>query len=124
MNIIGIGTDIVNIDRIKVIYQKYGDAFLDKNFHSLEIKKFSTLPIHKKINYLAKRFAAKEAFSKAIGTGIGDIAFKDIAVLNNDQGAPYILIENGKLKEIEECNILVSLSDDEPFAVAFVIISR
>lgn len=125
MKIIGIGTDIVNIKRIESIYQKYGEAFLDKNFHLEEKKHFKNLPLHKKINYLAKRFAAKEAVAKAFGVGIGDkISFCDIAILNNELGAPYVLIEKDKINEIHKYNIHISLSDDEPFAIAFAMISR
>lgn len=124
MNIIGIGTDIVNISRIEKIYSRFGESFLKKNFHAKEIECFDHLPSLQKIAYLAKRFAGKEAVAKALGTGIGQIAFKDIAILNNELGAPYVLLDSLSEKYDENMRINISLSDDEPFAVAFVVISR
>lgn len=123
--IVGIGTDIVNIERIDRIFKKYGDDFLKKNFHQLEIEKVNLLIESSKSSYLAKRFAGKEAFAKAIGSGIGkSIAFCDIAIINDDLGAPKILIFNEKLPDIVKYNASISLSDDYPFAVAFVVISK
>tara|TARA_B110000503_G_C7155263_1_gene417024 strand:+ start:1691 stop:2065 length:375 start_codon:yes stop_codon:yes gene_type:complete len=123
--IVGIGTDIVSIERIKHIYDKFGDDFVHKNFHKLEIIHLVTLTHISKISYLAKRFAAKEAVAKALGIGIGgSLAFKDIAVINNDLGAPQILISSTIYPSINEYNIHVSLSDDHPFAVAFVTVSK
>lgn len=123
MSIIGVGTDIVNISRIEKIYSQFGESFLQKNFHSKEIEYFDHLPALQKISYLAKRFAGKEAVSKALGTGIGKIAFKDIAILNNELGAPYVLLDSSSEKYDKNMKINISLSDDEPFAVAFVVIS-
>lgn len=123
--IIGIGTDIVNIDRIEHVYNKFGDDFVHKNFHQLEIKQLATLTRAAKLGYLAKRFAAKEAVAKALGIGIGHgLAFKDIAVVNNSSGAPQIVISPKIYPDIGEYTIHVSLSDDLPFAVAFVTISK
>ncbi|MBY0533701.1 MAG: holo-ACP synthase [Rickettsiaceae bacterium] len=122
--IIGIGTDIVNVKRIETIFKKYGDKFLSKNFHELEIVDFKNLPEHKKLGYLAKRFAAKEAIAKALGCGIGEnLAFVDIAVTTNEFGAPKVKIDYKKNLDISEYDIHVSLSDDQPFAVAFAVIT-
>jgi len=123
--IVGIGTDIVNIERIENIYKKHGDSFLKKNFHPLEIAQFTSLSPRRQIGFLAKRFAAKEAVSKAFGTGIGgEFAFCDIATINNENGAPEILISPGQKGDVDEYDIQISLSDDYPFAVAFVVISK
>jgi holo-[acyl-carrier protein] synthase len=123
--VVGIGTDIVNIERIEHIYNKFGNDFIHKNFHKLEISHLSTLTHAAKIGYLAKRFAAKEAVAKALGIGIGHgLAFKDIAVVNNDSGAPQVLISSAIYPSIDEYNIHISLSDDHPFAVAFVTVSK
>ncbi len=123
--IIGIGTDIVNIDRIERIYNKFGDDFVNKNFHTLEVTQFKALTKSSKLGYLAKRFAAKEAVAKALGTGIGNgLAFKDIAIVNNDLGAPQVLISNPLYPDINEYTMHISLSDDYPFAVAFVTIVK
>ena len=98
---------------------------MHKNFHTLEIIHLATLTHISKISYLAKRFAAKEAVAKALGIGIGgSLAFKDIAVINNDLGTPQILISSTIYPSIDEYNIHVSLSDDHPFAVAFVTVSK
>ena len=122
--IIGVGTDIVNIKRIEAIFKKYGDKFLSKNFHALEIADFKNLPEHKKLGYLAKRFAAKEAIAKALGMGIGEhLSFVDIAVIANELGAPKVQIDSRNNAGINEYDIHVSLSDDQPFAVAFAVIT-
>ena len=124
IKIIGVGTDIVNIKRIEAIFKKYGDKFLSKNFHALEIAAFKNLPEHKKLGYLAKRFAAKEAIAKALGVGIGEhLSFADIAVTANELGAPKVQIDYRNTTEISDYNIHVSLSDDQPFAVAFAVIT-
>jgi len=123
--IIGIGTDIVNMSRIKEILNKYGDRFLEKNMHTLERQKYATLAEKHKVGFVAKRFAAKESLLKALKLGLGkQIALKDIAIINGENGAPKVLISQEKLPNIAEYNIQISLSDDDPFAVAFVVVSR
>ncbi len=122
--IIGVGTDIVNMERIKDILSKHGDRFIQKNFHELEREKYIALPEVQRIGFLAKRFAGKEAFLKALGVGLGKkIALKDIAILNGENGAPKLVISLEKLPEIVDYDIQISLSDDAPFAVAFVVVS-
>lgn len=122
---IGIGTDIVNIERIKHIFEKFGEDFVRKNFHELEIKQLNLLTELLKLGYLAKRFAAKEAVSKALGIGIGrGLEFRDIAIINDESGAPKVEISSELYPDIKEHNIHISLSDDYPFAVAFVVISK
>lgn len=123
--IVGIGTDIVNINRIKRVFDKFGDDFVKKNFHEIEIEQINKLSYETKITYLSKRFAAKEAMAKALGVGIGrGLAFKDIAVTNDESGAPAIIIAPEIYPDISRHKIHVSLSDDQPFAVAFVTISK
>ncbi len=118
----GVGTDIVNTDRIESIYKKFGEDFLNKNFHPFEIERFHKLPKNKRTSFLAKRFAGKEAVAKALGSGIGSsVAFKDIAILNNDKGAPYVATLD--VHGIKTEKISISLSEDSPFAVAFVVIT-
>ena len=127
MQIFGIGTDIVNIKRMDKILKKQGMRFKNKIFSKKEIsycenKKNSS-------SFYAKRFAAKEAFSKALGTGIRKgISLKDIEISNNSYGKPYILLKRtlsnylkNKVKN-KKYNIYLSLSDDKPWAVASVII--
>ena len=126
MKIYGIGTDVVNINRIKRSLKNKN--FIWRLFNKNEIKKCSSQI--NKANCYAKRFAAKEAFSKAIGTGISrGINFDEIIVYNIKSGKPGIRLL-GKTKKIVEKilkkkknNIYLSLSDDKPFAVATVVIS-
>ncbi len=126
MKIYGIGTDIANIHRIKKSLRN--KDFIDRLFNKNEVKKCNK--IINKASCYAKRFAAKEAFSKAIGTGISrGINFNEIIVHNIKSGKPSIrLLGNTKkivhrILKKKKFNIFLSLSDDKPFAVATVVIS-
>ena len=126
MNIFGIGTDIVSVKRIKNSLKNKN--FINRVFNNKEILKCKS--IKNSINCFAKRFAAKEAFSKALGTGISKgINFNEIVILNKKSGKPYIniigqtkKILNKKLKK-KKSKISLSLSDEKKYAVAFVTIS-
>ena len=126
MNIFGIGTDIVSVDRIKNSLKN--KKFISRIFNEKEISKCKKN--NNSINCYAKRFAAKEAFSKALGTGISNgINFNEIVVLNKKSGKPYISII-GQTKKIlkkkfkrKKPKISLSLSDEKKYAVAFVTIS-
>ena len=126
MKIFGIGTDITNINRVKKSLKK--KSFLNRVFNKNEINK--CIKQVNKVNCFAKRFAAKEAFSKALGTGISNgVNFNEIIVHNIKSGKPNIkllgstkIIVNKIIKK-KKFNIFLSLSDDKPFAVATVIIS-
>ena len=126
MKIFGIGTDIVKISRIKESLKK--ELFVQRLFNKKEISKFNK--IKNSENCFAKRFAAKEAFSKALGTGIAKgINFNEILVLNEKNGKPFIKLLNKTKKKVEEkvkkkkYRISLSLSDEKDYAVAFVTIS-
>ena len=126
MKIYGIGTDIANINRIKKSLKNKN--FVNRLFDKNEIKKCNNQA--NKANCYAKRFAAKEAFSKAMGTGISKgINFNEIIVHNIKSGKPSIrLLGNtkrivNKILNKKKFNIFLSLSDDKPFAVATVVIS-
>lgn len=116
-----IGCDIVEVARIKELFKKSGSKFLKRVLSPEEIK---NLPNHfdKQVAYIANRFAAKEAFVKAMGTGIGkSFAFTDISVLNENNGKPYIKIE--KLGVIDHNGeILLTLSDEKKYSMAVVVI--
>ncbi|MFN5132949.1 MAG: holo-ACP synthase [Candidatus Fonsibacter sp.] len=122
------GTDIVNINRIKKIYSKYGNQFLNKILTESEKKSEKKLSRFKNVSTIAKRFAAKEAISKAIGYGFSNgIHFKDIEIYNDESGKPYANL-NGKAKTIvnkisKKYNIFLTLSDDKPWAVATALIT-
>jgi|TARA_B100001093_G_C26722913_1_gene968663 holo-[acyl-carrier protein] synthase len=126
MKIYGIGTDIININRIK-------KSLKNKDFKKRLFCKNEIVKCNKQVNKdncYAKRFAAKEAFSKAIGLGISKgLSFNEISIINNKNGKPEIKL-TGKTKKIvnkifktKKINIYLTLSDDEPFASATVIIS-
>ena len=126
MKIYGIGTDIANISRIKKSL-KNGN-FIKKIFDKNEIKKCQSQK--NKINCFAKRYAAKEAFSKALGTGISKgISFKEIIIHNLKSGKPSIKLHGdtkrivSKILKKKRFFIYLSLSDDKPFAIATVVIS-
>jgi len=129
MKIFGIGTDIVNIKRMGTTLKKNGSAFKKRIFSKNEInycdKKRKPSPFY------AKRFAAKEALSKALGTGIRKgIYFKDIEILNDNFGKPSIKLKGSTARFLKKkiknkkYSIYLSLSDDEPWAQATVIISH
>ena len=126
MKIFGVGTDIVKTNRIQKLLRRKN--VLEKLFNKEEITKCKR--IKKMTNCFAKRFAAKEAFSKALGTGISKgINLNQIVVLNEKNGKPFIkLIENTKKnveKKLKKKNYKISLSltDEDEYAVAFVTIS-
>jgi holo-[acyl-carrier protein] synthase len=119
--IYGIGCDIVEIARIEKLHSDSGEKFLNKIFTKKEIE-LAPNDTEQKIAYLAKRFAAKEAFSKALGTGIGDeISFKEIEILNDKKGKPYINILSEKHQNFK---INLSLSDEKMYAAAFVVLEK
>lgn len=127
MKIIGIGTDIVLNNRIKKLIKNKN--FLNRIYTNQEIKfakKQKEIP-----SFLAKRFAAKEAFAKALGIGFRkNLNFKDIEILNDKLGKPYYSI-NSKLKKIifrslkvKNLDFFLSLSDEKLYSIAFVIILK
>ena len=122
--IFGIGTDIVEVKRIRNLdsLEKFADKILSLN----ELEVFKSQIDEKKVTFLAKQFAAKEAVSKALGTGIGkDITFNQIEILRNSDGKPY-LNHDGMITTIfNDLGITkthVSLSDEKKYALAFVIL--
>ncbi len=126
MKIFGIGTDIVKVNRIKNFIKKKN--FLERLFHKDEILKCNS---RKNTSHcFAKRYAAKEAFSKALGTGIAKgIYFNEIIILNEKTGKPFIKLLDKTKKVVEKkfkkkkYKISLTLSDEKNYAVAFVTIS-
>ena len=129
--IIGIGTDILNLERFNKIIKKYDQKFIDRIYGKNEIK-ISKSKLKNSINYFGKRFSAKEATWKALSPSRGDgLFFKEIEILNDINGRPYLFF-SGKTKQFierKEKNLRaklkfdISLSDDPPFVIAFVVIS-
>ena len=127
--IVGIGSDIVNIKRIEKTINKFGKKFINRCFSRVEILR-SEKRANKAASY-AKRFAAKEAFSKALGTGFSQGVFwKDISVENNNLGKPVLKL-NGNAKKIlkqlvpknKKPLVNITITDENQIAYAMVIIS-
>lgn len=128
--IIGIGSDLCNIERIQKSLDRFGARFEARVFTDIERAKAESRPFTRAGTY-AKRFAAKEAFSKAVGTGFKRGVFmRDIGVVNQPSGAPTLKLTGGaKLRldamtpEGHATHIHLTMTDDHPFAQAFVIIT-
>ena len=127
LNIFGVGTDIVKNSRIKKLIKN--KKFINRIFTSSEIK--DSKKIKHKILFFSKRFAAKEAFTKSLGTGFThNINFKDINISNKKSGKPYLTLSNNlkvilkrKLK-LRKFKIFLSLSDEREYSVAYVITQK
>ena len=129
--IFGIGTDILDLRRINKILNKYDQRFIDRIYGKTEIQ-VSKSKLNYSNNYFGKRFAAKEATWKALSSTRGDgIFFREIEVLNDCNGKPYLFftgntekfIERKEYKLSSRLKFDISLSDDNPYVVALVVIS-
>jgi holo-[acyl-carrier protein] synthase len=128
--IIGIGSDLCNIERIQKSLDRWGEKFLNRVFTDAERAKAARRPFTT-AGTLAKRFAAKEAFSKAVGTGFKRGVFmKDIGVVNAPSGAPSIIATGGAKARLDALapqghavDIHLTMTDDHPWAQAFVILT-
>lgn len=124
--ILSIGTDIVNKQRVAKIFANFTSRFAAKVLSAQELIILSKLKLNEqKIAYIAKRFAAKEAISKAIGVGIGALGMKNLNILNNNVGKPYVLMNFDIVKyfpTLENITIDISLSDEKEYALAFAVI--
>lgn len=127
--IVGVGTDIVYIPRIEELYQKYPRRLLEKILTSEERALIVNYSNNRICRYLAKRFAAKEALVKAIGTGFrNQITLRDISIFNDDKGRPYYVISDALTNYINQIcdgknfSLHLSISDEYPIASAFTIL--
>jgi holo-[acyl-carrier protein] synthase len=128
--IVGIGSDLCNIQRIEKSLERFGDRFLARVFTDVERAKAESRP-HTRAGTLAKRFAAKEAFSKAVGTGFKrGVYMKDIGVVNAPSGAPTLELTGGARARLDALapaghaiDIHLTMTDDYPWAQAFVVLS-
>ncbi|HWZ41695.1 MAG TPA: holo-ACP synthase [Bradyrhizobium sp.] len=131
--IIGIGNDLIDIRRVAKVIERHGDRFLDRIFTDAERAKANRRAANEKmvVATYAKRFAAKEACSKALGTGIRrGVWWRDMGVINLPGGRPSMLLTGGALARLQaltpdgfEARIDLTITDDWPLAQAFVIIS-
>ena len=127
MKILGIGVDIV--ENYRITKSLKNNLFVKRIFSNSEILTAKNLKDKK--NYYSKRFAAKEAFTKAIGTGFrNNLNFKDISIVNNEMGKPSFLISE-KIKKIikkefnvSSFNFFLSISDEKKYSIAFVILQK
>ena len=127
MSIIGIGVDIVNNNRLKKLIKN--KTFIERIFTNYEQKSSKTLK--NKLNYYSKRFAAKEAFSKATGLGISkNLHFKNIEIKKNNKGKPSININKltknylKKKFKVKSFKTKLSISDEKNYSIAYVIIEK
>jgi holo-[acyl-carrier protein] synthase len=123
MSIKGIGTDIVDKNRIANLLDQHGERFVKRILSEQEQQVFAELG--DPVAYLARRFAAKEAVAKAFGTGIGKLAFNEICIMNLSSGKPVVnfIGESAKVvATIPYQDVMISLSDEKHYAVAFVIV--
>jgi len=127
--IIGLGSDLCNIERIQASLDRFGERFEQRVFTTVELARAARRPFTR-AGTLAKRFAAKEAFSKAVGTGFRDGVFmKDIGVVNAPSGAPTLALTGGAKARLDAmlphgmaARVHLTMTDDYPWAQAFVII--
>ncbi|HEX8258572.1 MAG TPA: holo-ACP synthase [Allosphingosinicella sp.] len=128
--IIGIGSDLCNIERIQASLDRFGERFIARVFTETERAKAERRPFTRAGTY-AKRFAAKEAYSKAVGTGFRRGVFmKDIGVVNKPSGEPTLHLTGGAKQRLDDmtpeghaAEVHLTMTDDHPFALAFVIIT-
>ena len=127
--IIGLGSDLCNIERIQASLERFGARFEQRVFTEVERAKADGRPFTK-AGTLAKRFAAKEAFSKAVGTGFKQGVFmRDIGVVNAPSGAPTLALTGGAKARLDAltphghgARVHLTMTDDHPWAQAFVVI--
>jgi len=127
--IIGLGSDLCSIERIQVSLDRFGDRFIDRVFTEVERRRSERRVLTRAASY-AKRFAAKEAFSKAVGTGFRDGVFlRDIGVVNLPSGRPTLALTGGAAARLmglvpdgHAPLVHLTLTDDHPWAQAFVVI--
>jgi holo-[acyl-carrier protein] synthase len=122
--IYGIGTDIVEVARIEAAIAQFGDDMAKRILAATEWESYQASNI--KARFLAKRFAAKEAFSKALGTGLrAPATFQNIAVSHDDLGKPILVLAPDLAAWMQQKNIInthISISDEKNLAVAFVVL--
>lgn len=127
--IVGIGSDLIDIDRIAAVLDRHGDRFVQRVFTDLERDRAERRPLARAASY-AKRFAAKEACAKALGTGLRrGVFWRDMGVANLASGAPTLVLTGGARVRLDEmlppgttARLHLSLTDEPPMAAAQVII--
>ena len=122
---IAVGTDILEISRIEAVVERLGDRFVARILTDVERREYrdSKLPLR----LLAKRFAAKEAIAKALGTGIGrGVSWQNMSIVHDDNGAPLVELSGGALEVARSrggSEVLLSLADEQAYVVAFAVLN-
>ena len=118
---IALGTDILEVKRIEEVVDRFGDRFVRRILTELEREEYAKSALPNRL--LAKRFAAKEAVAKALGTGIGrGVSWQDIRIDHDDMGAPLVVLTGGAQEVASDrggTQVLLSLSDEAQYVVAF-----
>lgn len=121
--IVGIGTDLVLVSRIEAVISRQGERFANRILTAEELERYRSHG--QPARYLAKRFAAKEAILKALGTGLaGGMSWQDMQIDNDALGAPHVVLSGAALARLQERGggrMLLSLSDEREQALAFVV---
>lgn len=124
--IVGVGTDIVDVNRIEKVYQKQTTAFAERLLSEKELLEFEH-QLHPE-RFLSKRWALKEAVSKALGTGIAQgVRFKDMTIAHKESGQPFLVLVGSTLDKANELGITdwaISVSDEKHHTVAFVVAEK
>lgn len=124
--IVGVGTDIVDVERIEKVFDKQGQTFANRLLSERELKDFKNQLYPAR--FLAKRWALKEAVAKALGTGISQgVRFKDMTVAHHESGQPFLILEGStkdKSDELQISNWQISISDEKHHTVAFVVAEK
>lgn len=122
---ISVGTDILKIDRIEAVVERLGDKFVKRILTEAEQREYTSST--QSVRLLAKRFAAKEAVAKALGTGIGrGVSWQDIQLVHNEDGAPQIRLSGGAQRVASErggSRVEISLADEADYVVAFAVLA-
>jgi holo-[acyl-carrier protein] synthase len=123
VSIHGVGVDIVSKERIRKIHHKYGIRFAERLFGTHELEEYHSAG--DKDSFLAKRFAAKEAISKVLGTGItSSVHLKDLILMHDERGKPLVVLEGHAREQMHALGmdaILISISDEKEHAIAFCV---
>lgn len=123
---IALGTDILKVDRIEGVVNRLGDRFVRRILTEVEREEYASSALPNRL--LAKRFAAKEAVAKALGTGIGrGVSWQDIRIDHDEMGAPQVVLSGGAEQVASTrggSSMLLSISDEEEYVVAFAALIR
>jgi holo-[acyl-carrier protein] synthase len=123
--VIGIGTDIVKVSRIEAVVERQGERFVSRILTPPELEEYAASKQPERL--LAKRFAAKEAIVKALGTGIGNgVGWQHICVEHDELGGPLVVLSDGAAERAESLGVskvLLSLADEDEYVVAFAALS-